>query len=534
MASVINQIKLGDTEYAIAASAFAECATKSSTQAKVATICTGGNREDTAFTLVMGVSLQVSFPNGDSSPAGTIPTLNVNDTGAKPILYRFETIGGKNLLKPYGIYTFVYNGSEWELVGEINNDADTKNTAGSTDTDSKIFLVGAKNQAANPQTYSHSEVYVDTDHFLTDTAGFRTGSSSSTDCTEYKNKAVKITDGTNTTISTFNFPTTANGNFTVATQEWVETHPIGQIAWSEDLITNKVDLSGATINFDTAAGESAFTIAGIAYFTSSNGYSLHADFENFHLTLKQGGNIKTSIFDIQNGWFVDSITLPDDFGYITLFGNSSVPVTATYALETLNNIAPDGVTVVNGNLNTKEYVDYKVENAASTHTHGNIANDGTLGTASRVVITDANKKITPSTVTTTELGYLSGVTSNIQTQLAGKAASSHGTHVSYSATTPKANGTASVGTATTVSRSDHVHPTDTTRAPTSHASTATTYGLGTTTNYGHVKISNGDVNTVASANGLAAGMDHSHGNYMQKTAFSYNTTTGVLTINTAG
>jgi hypothetical protein len=46
----------------------------------------------------------------------------------------------------------------------------------------------------------------------------------------------------------------------------------------------------------------------------------------------------------------------------------------------------------------------------------------------------------------------------LQSALDGKAASSHGTHVTFSATAPSANGTASVGTATTVSRSDHVHP----------------------------------------------------------------------------
>lgn len=40
----------------------------------------------------------------------------------------------------------------------------------------------------------------------------------------------------------------------------------------------------------------------------------------------------------------------------------------------------------------------------------------------------------------------------------GAAASSHGEHVEFSTTAPKANGTAAVGTATTVSRSDHVHP----------------------------------------------------------------------------
>ena len=38
-------------------------------------------------------------------------------------------------------------------------DEDTKNTAGSTDTSSKIYLIGATTQAANPQTYSDNQVY---------------------------------------------------------------------------------------------------------------------------------------------------------------------------------------------------------------------------------------------------------------------------------------------------------------------------------------------------------------------------------------
>ncbi len=40
-----------------------------------------------------------------------------------------------------------------------NPNSDTKNTAGSTDTSSKIFLIGATSQAANPQTYSDNQVY---------------------------------------------------------------------------------------------------------------------------------------------------------------------------------------------------------------------------------------------------------------------------------------------------------------------------------------------------------------------------------------
>lgn len=62
--------------------------------------------------------------------------------------------------------------------------------------------------------------------------------------------------------------------------------------------------------------------------------------------------------------------------------------------------------------------------APSAHSHGNITNAGELGTASRAVVTDGNKKVSVSSVTSTELGYLSGVTSNVQTQLNGKADSS--------------------------------------------------------------------------------------------------------------
>ena len=49
-------------------------------------------------------------------------------------------------------------------------------------------------------------------------------------------------------------------------------------------------------------------------------------------------------------------------------------------------------------------------------------------------------------------------TINITPASIGAAAASHGTHVSYGTAAPKANGTASAGSASTVSRSDHVHP----------------------------------------------------------------------------
>ena len=50
-------------------------------------------------------------------------------------------------------------GTDITIKLPANPNSDTKNTAGSTDTSSKIFLIGATSQAANPQTYSDNEVY---------------------------------------------------------------------------------------------------------------------------------------------------------------------------------------------------------------------------------------------------------------------------------------------------------------------------------------------------------------------------------------
>lgn len=75
---------------------------------------------------------------------------------------------------------------------------------------------------------------------------------------------------------------------------------------------------------------------------------------------------------------------------------------------------------------------------------------------------------------------------------------------SASTTSPSMDGTASYGSGTTWARADHVHPTDTSRAPTSHASSATTYGTGTSSNYGHLKLSDSTSSTSGTSGGTAA------------------------------
>jgi len=79
------------------------------------------------------------------------------------------TIGTLTTTGVSGAVTLVGTGGttvEHEDYTFTINSTDTKNTAGSTNTSSKIFLIGALSQSANPQTYSHDTAYVGTDGAL--------------------------------------------------------------------------------------------------------------------------------------------------------------------------------------------------------------------------------------------------------------------------------------------------------------------------------------------------------------------------------
>ena len=70
--------------------------------------------------------------------------------------------------------------------------------------------------------------------------------------------------------------------------------------------------------------------------------------------------------------------------------------------------------------------------------------------------------------------------------------------VSYTSN-PAMDGTASAGSNANYARGDHVHPTDTSRAPNSHASSATTYGVSNASNYGHSMASSTAPKALASS-----------------------------------
>lgn len=97
---------------------FGSCSTAAATAAKTVAI--------TGFTLVTGA---VAFVRFTVTNTAANPTLNINSTGAKSIYYRNAAISA-GYLAANRVYCFVYDGSQYELVGDINTDSDTTYTAG--------------------------------------------------------------------------------------------------------------------------------------------------------------------------------------------------------------------------------------------------------------------------------------------------------------------------------------------------------------------------------------------------------------------
>ncbi len=98
----------------------------------------------------------------------------------------------------------------------------------------------------------------------------------------------------------------------------------------------------------------------------------------------------------------------------------------------------------------------------------------------------------------------SGGTAATPKAVADALAAATGAIPAAATTAPVMDGTAAVGTSAKYAKEDHVHPTDSSRAPVSHATSTTTYGAGTGTNYGHVKLSDATDGSAAAASGGTA------------------------------
>ena len=193
---------------------YGTCSTATGTTAKVVTLAN--------YQLVKGGIVSVKFDNAVDAES----SMNINTKGAKSIYYRSSAIVG-GIIPAGAIATFIYDGTYYHLIGldtprvsisrnlttgtkigtiTIDNQStdlychtntDTKNTAGSTNSTEKLFLIGATTQAANPTTYSNSGVFA-TNGTLS-AAAFVSGAGTS-----------DFTAGT-VKLDTLNLPTSSNG-----------------------------------------------------------------------------------------------------------------------------------------------------------------------------------------------------------------------------------------------------------------------------------------------------------------------------------
>lgn len=103
---VISKINPSGTAYALASNAYGYCQTGKSTKAKVVDM--------TGFTLVEGVTIHVKFQYENTASS---PTLNVNGTGAIPIMIYGMTpassSSGTTGWYAGAVLSFTYDGTNW-------------------------------------------------------------------------------------------------------------------------------------------------------------------------------------------------------------------------------------------------------------------------------------------------------------------------------------------------------------------------------------------------------------------------------------
>lgn len=217
------------------------------------------------------------------------------------------------------------------------------------------------------------------------------------------------------------------------------------------------DLSGQTLYFNNQAHYSQYFIAQHTILTSSGGYSIVVGGPP-DMTLKKNGTIVATFYTFSNSSWLESYTLPSDFGTVETLDSKGGP-------EELANSKPS-IWYTLGLGPAEDYTNIDVED---------VYND----------IKTVRSKI-PAVI-----DYLTN-----------------------SSTTDALS--ANQGRVLNLNK-----------APNNHASTATTYGLGNATNYGHVKLISGDLNGKATQDGYAASQSHTHSQYATKASPTF---TGTVTL----
>ena len=496
---------------------FGTCSTAAATAAKVVS-CTG-------FTLATGAVITVKFSATNTAAS---PTLNVNSTGAKAIMYRGSAISA-GYLAANRVYTFVYDGTDYELIGDINTDTNT------------TYSTGTATKAGITKLYTGTGSNTDgtmTQSAITTALNGKAASShthTSANITDFEEAVEELlptiptklpnpytltfTGAVSTTYDgsaarTVNIPTSGstdadlviklNGGTTEGTNQFtfdgstaktvnITASSIGAAARSHTHSTATTSaagflraLNGSTANF--LRGDGTWATPPNTTYSAMKGATSSAAGSTGLVPAPAAGK-HTSFLRGDGTWVVPTntnttYTLTKSGSTITLTGSdgSKTSVTdsnTTYSLSSFGITATaaelnklDGVTATAAELNYVDGVTSNIQTqlngkAASSHTH-NYAGSSSAGgaaTSANKVNTNLIIKLNSGSTEGTNMFTFNGSaakTVNITPSAIGAAAASHGTHVSFSTTAPLAPGTASAGSASTVARSDHRHPLQTT------------------------------------------------------------------------
>lgn len=101
-----SSVKLPNNDIGVIAIPYGTCGTAHDVAAKTVTVKN--------FVLETGASVRVKFTNKNTA---TSPTLNVNNLGAKAIYWHGNTISSTEYWENGAVIDFVYNGTQFEIIG---------------------------------------------------------------------------------------------------------------------------------------------------------------------------------------------------------------------------------------------------------------------------------------------------------------------------------------------------------------------------------------------------------------------------------
>lgn len=136
--NLISSIQYNSGDIGVFTTPYGVCSTTASTAAK--TVDAVGD-----FALASGARILIKFTVTNTASS---PTLNVDNSGAKAIYYNGAAISA-GYLKANKIYEFVYDGTYWQFIGDIDTNSNSAHSHSAG-----VGLVGSGN-AGTSGTYTY-------------------------------------------------------------------------------------------------------------------------------------------------------------------------------------------------------------------------------------------------------------------------------------------------------------------------------------------------------------------------------------------